>query len=75
MPMPKRRVTSAGAASGGRNGRSSPFPQAAGHRLHVMYRAFEHDPGTDHLRHPEGERVELPAQDEGHFTGPGPSSP
>jgi hypothetical protein len=46
-------------------------PLRAGHRLHVVYRTFADDPGTDYLLyHPVWEQAEVLARDEGHFMGP-----
>ncbi|UYQ63994.1 hypothetical protein [Streptomyces peucetius] len=46
-------------------------PLTAGHRLHVVLRTFEDDPGTDYLvHHPDWDRAEHLAQDDGHFMGP-----
>lgn len=51
-------------------------PLAAGHRLHIVYRTFEDDPGTDYLlHHPDWDRAELLAMNEGHFIGPALSWP
>jgi hypothetical protein len=51
-------------------------PLAAGHRLHVVLRTFEDEPGTDYLlHHPDGEWAELLAVDDGHFMGPALSWP
>ncbi|WP_218920393.1 hypothetical protein [Lentzea guizhouensis] len=51
-------------------------PLAAGHRLHVVYRTFADDTGVDYLlHHPDWDRAELLASDDGHFTGPGLSWP
>ncbi|GLY50053.1 hypothetical protein [Lentzea sp. NBRC 102530] len=52
------------------------IPLAGDHRLHVVYRTFEDDPGTDYLvHHPDWDQAEQLAQDEGHFMGPGLSWP
>ncbi|MGZ3145114.1 hypothetical protein ACVDFE_24585 [Lentzea chajnantorensis] len=52
------------------------IPLAAGHRLHVVYRTFEDDPGVDYLlHHRDWDRAELLAQADGHFTGPALSWP
>ncbi|MFF9870241.1 hypothetical protein ACF1G0_33500 [Streptomyces sp. NPDC013953] len=46
-------------------------PLAGGHRLHVVYRAFQDDEGVDYLlHHPHWKQAEHLAQDEGHFMGP-----
>src|SRR5438445_3444614 len=46
------------------------LPVASGHRIHVVYRTSQDDPGTDYLlHHPDWERAEVLAQDEGHFMG------
>jgi hypothetical protein len=46
-------------------------PVAAG-RLHIIYRNLEDDPGVDYLlHHPDWDRAELLARDDGHFMGPG----
>ncbi|MEV5321650.1 hypothetical protein AB0K92_29065 [Streptomyces sp. NPDC052687] len=51
-------------------------PLQGGHRLYVVYRAAPDDPGIDYLlHHPDWERAELLAQDEGHFMGPALSWP
>ncbi|MFH8836920.1 hypothetical protein [Streptomyces sp. NPDC017868] len=51
-------------------------PLAADHRLHVVYRTFTDDAGTDYLlHHPDWDRAELLARDDGHFMGPGLSWP
>lgn len=51
-------------------------PLAGGRRLHVVYRTFEDDPGTDYLvHHPDWDRAELLAMNEGHFMGPALSWP
>ncbi|MFD5086887.1 hypothetical protein ACFWOG_30150 [Kitasatospora sp. NPDC058406] len=51
-------------------------PLTAGHRFHVVYRTFDGDRGTDYLiHHPDWERAELLAQDDGHFMGPALSWP
>ncbi|MEU4173402.1 hypothetical protein AB0F46_42125 [Streptomyces sp. NPDC026665] len=51
------------------------IPVTAG-RLHIVYRNDEEDPGTDYLlHHPDWDRAELLAQDDGHFMGPGLSWP
>ncbi|RPE36819.1 hypothetical protein EDD38_5200 [Kitasatospora cineracea] len=50
-------------------------PVAAG-RLHVVHRNAEGDVGTDYLlHHPDWDRAELLARDDGHFMGPGLSWP
>ncbi|ROR38162.1 hypothetical protein [Kitasatospora cineracea] len=50
-------------------------PVTAG-RLHIVYRNVEEDTGTDYLlHHPDWDRAELLAQDDGHFMGPGLSWP
>ncbi|MGV9629120.1 hypothetical protein [Streptomyces sp. NPDC003487] len=47
-------------------------PLAADHRLHVVYRSVTDDRGTDYLlHHPDWDRAELLARDDGHFMGPG----
>lgn len=47
-------------------------PLTGGHRLYVVYRAFEEDEGIDYLlHHPDWDGAEHFAQDEGHFMGPG----
>ncbi|MEU5577638.1 GNAT family N-acetyltransferase [Streptomyces huasconensis] len=49
---------------------------AADHRIHVVYRTIADDPGTDYLlHHPDWDRAELLARDDGHFMGPGLSWP
>ncbi|MFD7754698.1 hypothetical protein [Streptomyces sp. NPDC059757] len=49
------------------------IPLAAGHLLHVVYRAWKDDPGVDYLlHHPSWERALLLAKDDGHFMGPPP---
>jgi hypothetical protein len=46
------------------------------HRVYVVYRAFPDDPGVDYLlHHPDWDRAELLARDEGHFMGPALSWP
>jgi hypothetical protein len=51
-------------------------PLADGHRLHVVYRAFEEDEGVDYLvHHPTWDKAELITADEGCFRGPGLSWP
>ncbi|MFJ8072694.1 hypothetical protein ACIQ7Q_01810 [Streptomyces sp. NPDC096176] len=51
-------------------------PLTVGHRVHVVYRTFEDDPGIDFLvHHPDWERAELLAVDDGHFMGPALSWP
>lgn len=51
-------------------------PLEAGHRLYVVFRAFPDDPGVDYLlHHPDWDRAETLARDEGHFRGPGLSWP
>ncbi|WP_406490577.1 hypothetical protein OHB06_00860 [Streptomyces sp. NBC_01604] len=51
-------------------------PLATDHRLHVVYRTFAVDTGTDYLlHHPTWDRAELLARDDGHFMGPGLSWP
>ncbi|MER6348084.1 hypothetical protein ABT232_27020 [Streptomyces sp. NPDC001532] len=51
-------------------------PVAGGHRFHIVYRAVEDDPGIDYLlHHPDWERAEILAQDDGHYTGPALSWP
>ncbi len=46
-------------------------PVTAG-RLHIICRNLEGDAGTDYtLHHPDWERAELLANDDGHFMGPG----
>jgi hypothetical protein len=50
-------------------------PVTAG-RLHIVYRNLEEDAGTDYLlHHPDWDRAELLAKDDGHFMGPGLSWP
>ncbi|MFD4483250.1 hypothetical protein ACFWPU_45100 [Streptomyces sp. NPDC058471] len=50
------------------------IPLAADHRLHVVYRTFTDDTGTDYLlHHPDWDHAELLARDDGHFMGPGVS--
>ncbi|MEV5342642.1 hypothetical protein AB0K93_29780 [Streptomyces sp. NPDC052676] len=45
-------------------------PLHDGHRLYVVYRAIPDDPGVDHiLHHPDWDRAELLARDEGHGAG------
>ncbi|MFD4230404.1 hypothetical protein [Streptomyces sp. NPDC058545] len=52
------------------------IPLAAGHLLHVVYRAWKDDPGVDYLlHHPSWERALLLAKDDGHFMGPALSWP
>jgi hypothetical protein len=52
------------------------IPLRAGHRLHIVYRTFEEDEGVDYLlHHPDWDRTELLATEEGHFMGPGLSWP
>lgn len=52
------------------------IPLAAGHQLHVVYRAVPDEVGVDYLvNHPGWERAELLARDDGHFMGPGLSWP
>jgi hypothetical protein len=52
------------------------IPLLGGHRIHVVYRTFEEDEGIDYLlHHPDWERAELIARDDGHFMGPGLSWP
>ncbi|MFF2147213.1 hypothetical protein [Kitasatospora sp. NPDC058190] len=52
------------------------IPLAAGHQLHVVYRAVPDEVGVDYLvDHPNWERAELLARDDGHFMGPGLSWP
>jgi hypothetical protein len=49
---------------------------AGGHRIHVVYRTVQDEEGVDHLvHHPDWERAELIARDDGHFMGPGLSWP
>ncbi|WP_406725804.1 hypothetical protein WJ438_15620 [Streptomyces sp. GD-15H] len=51
-------------------------PLVGGHRLHVVYRAFQGESGTDYLvHHPDWDGAELLAMDEGHFMGPALSWP
>ncbi|WP_245766891.1 hypothetical protein [Streptomyces colonosanans] len=51
-------------------------PLTAGHRLHVVVRTFEDDPGTDFLvHHPDWDQAELLAVADGHFMGPALSWP
>ncbi|MER6617011.1 hypothetical protein [Streptomyces xantholiticus] len=51
-------------------------PLAAGHHLHVVYRTFEDDPGTDCLvHHPDWDRAERLSVADGHFMGPALSWP
>ncbi|MCX5396769.1 hypothetical protein [Streptomyces sp. NBC_00102] len=51
-------------------------PLAGGHRIHIVYRTFEDDPGVDYLLHqPSWDQAEYLASDEGHFMGPGLSWP
>jgi len=51
-------------------------PLAADHCLHVVYRTFTDDTGTDYLlHHPDWDHAELLARDDGHFMGPGLSWP
>ncbi|WP_369185788.1 hypothetical protein [Streptomyces sp. Y1] len=51
-------------------------PAAGGHVLHVVHRTLDGDAGTDYLlHHPDWERAELLARDDGHFMGPGLSWP
>ncbi|GHF77690.1 hypothetical protein GCM10018790_64770 [Kitasatospora xanthocidica] len=46
-------------------------PVAAGCRLHIVYRNLPDDAGTDYLlHHPDWDRAELLASDDGHFMGP-----
>lgn len=50
-------------------------PVTAG-RLHIVYRNLAEDAGTDYLlHHPDWDRAELLARDDGHFMGPGLSWP
>ncbi|MFJ7268278.1 hypothetical protein ACIQV3_16810 [Streptomyces sp. NPDC099050] len=52
------------------------IPLAGDHRLHVVYRTFADEAGTDYLlHHPDWEAAEHLAQDDGHFMGPGLSWP
>ncbi len=52
------------------------IPLPAGHQLHVVYRAVPDEAGVDYLvNHPNWERAELLARDDGHFMGPGLSWP
>ncbi|MEU6892182.1 hypothetical protein ABZ934_10345 [Streptomyces sp. NPDC046557] len=52
------------------------IPLAGDHRLHVVYRTFTDEAGTDYLlHHPNWEEAELLAQDDGHFMGPALSWP
>ncbi|MGW4504857.1 hypothetical protein ACWENO_09435 [Streptomyces sp. NPDC004436] len=52
------------------------IPLAGDHRLHVVYRTFADDAGTDYLlHHPDWKKAELVAQDDGHFMGPALSWP
>ncbi|MCY0943698.1 hypothetical protein [Streptomyces antarcticus] len=52
------------------------IPLADDHRLHVVYRTFTDESGTDYLiHHPDWEKAELLAQDDGHFMGPALSWP
>lgn len=58
------------------------IPVAAGHRLHVIYRtpsdyhAHPDEAGVDYLiHHPDWDRAELLARDDGHWIGPGLSWP
>lgn len=47
-------------------------PLAGGHKVYIVYRTFEGDPGIDYLvHHPEWDVAEVIASDEGHFRGPG----
>lgn len=47
-------------------------PLTGGHRLYVVYRAFDEDEGIDYLLyHPDWDAAELLAADEGNFMGPG----
>ncbi|MGW7486506.1 hypothetical protein [Streptomyces sp. NPDC054786] len=47
------------------------IPLGAEHRLHVVYRTDNDDPGVDYLlHHPAWERALLLARDDGHFMGP-----
>ncbi|MFI8823837.1 hypothetical protein [Streptomyces sp. NPDC053431] len=47
-------------------------PLAGGHRLYVVYRAFEEDEGIDYLlHHPDWDAAQHLAHDGGHFMGPG----
>lgn len=51
-------------------------PLVDGHRLHVVYRAFEEDEGVDYVvHHPAWKEAELITADEGCFRGPGLSWP
>ncbi|MFJ3671509.1 hypothetical protein ACIPSE_34105 [Streptomyces sp. NPDC090106] len=51
-------------------------PLAADGQLHVVYRTFVDDSGTDYLlHHPDWDHAELLARDDGHFMGPGLSWP
>ncbi|WP_241741123.1 hypothetical protein [Streptomyces sp. L2] len=50
-------------------------PVTAG-RLHIVYRNLDEDAGTDYLlHHPDWDRAELLARDDGHAMGPGLSWP
>ncbi|MEV0690932.1 hypothetical protein [Streptomyces sp. NPDC050388] len=51
-------------------------PLVGGHRLHVVYRTLQGESGTDYLvHHPDWDRAELLAVDDGHFMGPALSWP
>ncbi|WP_222852393.1 hypothetical protein [Streptomyces piniterrae] len=48
------------------------IPLAAGHRLHVVHRTVAGDAGVDYLlHHPNWDRADPIARDDGHFMGPG----
>ncbi|WP_411105503.1 hypothetical protein [Streptomyces sp. cmx-4-9] len=52
------------------------IPLAGDHRLHVVYRTLTDEAGTDYLlHHPDWEKAELLARDDGHCIGPGLSWP
>ncbi|MFG2951800.1 hypothetical protein [Streptomyces adustus] len=52
------------------------IPLAAGHQLRVVYRTVPDEAGVDYrVSHPDWERTELLARDDGHFMGPGLSWP
>ncbi|MFD8725812.1 hypothetical protein ACFV2H_49775 [Streptomyces sp. NPDC059629] len=51
-------------------------PLADAHRVHIVCRTLADDAGTDYLlHHPDWDRAEPLARDDGHFMGPGLSWP
>ncbi|MEU6815615.1 hypothetical protein [Streptomyces sp. NPDC046860] len=51
-------------------------PLTDGHRVHIVYRTLADDTGIDYLlHHPDWDRAEPLARDDGHFMGPGLSWP